>query len=1066
MEDVGTRGASPIFIHQSLSMAKKRDLLYQNPNYQHQHQQQRFQSSTNNWNPKVWDWDSVTFAAKPVETADGLHLGTAPSFQSQQKKKEEDAQIAMAFKKTSDGEDDESLMLKLGGGPNSVEEPISRPNKRVRSGSPGGSSYPICQVDDCKEDLSSAKDYHRRHKVCEAHSKSTKALVGTQMQRFCQQCSRFHPLSEFDEGKRSCRRRLAGHNRRRRKTQPEDVTSRLLVPANNQNNAPNGNLDLVNLLTVLARAQGNNGEKIANCSSIPEKDHIIQILSKINSLPLPLDFASKLTNLGSSDNNVAEQAAALEHQNRLNGKTTSPSTMDLLAALPSTLHAASRDALDIPAKRSSESEKTRQICSNLQQKPIHQDIPSSNGGESSTSYQSPIEDSDCQIVQETTGPNLPLQLFSPSPESDGPPKVPSSRKYFSSDSSNPTAEERSPSSSPPVVQNLFPMHSATATMEHERMSMSGENAANVEASKMNGRRTPPLELFNGIKKGGVENGLFQSLQHQAEYTSSSGSDHSPSSFNSDARDRTGRIIFKLFDKDPSHLPGTLRTQIFNWLSHSPSEMESYIRPGCVVLSIYMAMPSAAWKQLEDNLVHRLMSLVHHSDSDFWRNGRFLLNTGRKFASHKDGKVRVCKPWSARNSPELISVSPFAIVAGQETSLLLRGRNLTSPGTRIHCAYMGGYTSTEVPGSASHGAIYEVISLGSFKLGSEAPSVLGRCFIEVENGFKSNSFPLIIANAAICAELKLLESEFDEEMKLCDSNPGDQIHDSGQPRSREDIVYFLNELGWLFQRKRVGTNCTFSRFKFLLTFSVERGCCALVKTLLHIILEGNSGSEEGLPEEFAEALHENHLLSRAVKKRCREMVDLLIHYSIKGSKKKYVFLPNHEGPGGITPLHLAACMSDSDNLVEALTSDPLEIGLNCWNSIVDANGQTPYAYALMTNNHSYNSLVARKLADRRNGQISVSIASQIEKSQSREMVTSEPHTQINKQGGRSCARCAMKSSNYSSRRYPGSRGLFHRPYLNSMLAVAAVCVCVCLFMRGHPDTGLVSFDWKKLPYGSC
>lgn len=31
--------------------------------------------------------------------------------------------------------------------------------------------------------------------------------------------SRFHLLEEFDEGKRSCRRRLAGHNRRRRKTQ-------------------------------------------------------------------------------------------------------------------------------------------------------------------------------------------------------------------------------------------------------------------------------------------------------------------------------------------------------------------------------------------------------------------------------------------------------------------------------------------------------------------------------------------------------------------------------------------------------------------------------------------------------------------------------------------------------------------------------------------------------------------------------------------------------------------------------------------------------------------------------
>lgn len=32
---------------------------------------------------------------------------------------------------------------------------------------------------------------------------------------------RFHLLKEFDEGKRSCRRRLAGHNERRRKPHPE-----------------------------------------------------------------------------------------------------------------------------------------------------------------------------------------------------------------------------------------------------------------------------------------------------------------------------------------------------------------------------------------------------------------------------------------------------------------------------------------------------------------------------------------------------------------------------------------------------------------------------------------------------------------------------------------------------------------------------------------------------------------------------------------------------------------------------------------------------------------------------
>ncbi|GFS34334.1 squamosa promoter-binding protein-like (SBP domain) transcription factor family protein [Actinidia rufa] len=38
---------------------------------------------------------------------------------------------------------------------------------------------------------------------------------------FCQQCSRFQSLGEFDGEKRSCRKRLDGHNRRRRKLQPE-----------------------------------------------------------------------------------------------------------------------------------------------------------------------------------------------------------------------------------------------------------------------------------------------------------------------------------------------------------------------------------------------------------------------------------------------------------------------------------------------------------------------------------------------------------------------------------------------------------------------------------------------------------------------------------------------------------------------------------------------------------------------------------------------------------------------------------------------------------------------------
>ncbi|KAH9708175.1 Squamosa promoter-binding-like protein 2 [Citrus sinensis] len=94
--------------------------------------------------------------------------------------------------------------------------------KRSRS-NPQTTQAALCQVEGCGLDLSSAKDYHRKHRVCENHSKSPKVIVGGLERRFCQQCSRFHGLSEFDEKKRSCRRRLSDHNARRRKSQPEAV---------------------------------------------------------------------------------------------------------------------------------------------------------------------------------------------------------------------------------------------------------------------------------------------------------------------------------------------------------------------------------------------------------------------------------------------------------------------------------------------------------------------------------------------------------------------------------------------------------------------------------------------------------------------------------------------------------------------------------------------------------------------------------------------------------------------------------------------------------------------------
>lgn len=86
-----------------------------------------------------------------------------------------------------------------------------------------GTQNMSCLVDGCTSDLSKCREYHRRHRVCERHSKTPVVIIGGREQRFCQQCSRFHSLGEFDEVKRSCRKRLDGHNRRRRKPQPESL---------------------------------------------------------------------------------------------------------------------------------------------------------------------------------------------------------------------------------------------------------------------------------------------------------------------------------------------------------------------------------------------------------------------------------------------------------------------------------------------------------------------------------------------------------------------------------------------------------------------------------------------------------------------------------------------------------------------------------------------------------------------------------------------------------------------------------------------------------------------------
>ncbi|KAL8226526.1 hypothetical protein R6Q57_016358 [Mikania cordata] len=170
------------------------------------------------WNLKIPPWDFTEFEQESIPDIDSN--GGSSSYGDPGTKGNFSVDLKLGQVIDSGNEFRDVLNLKAASSVSKMALSPSGSSKRARpvNNAIHGAS---CLVDGCKDDLSKCKEYHRRHKVCEGHSKTPVVSINGQKQRFCQQCSRFHSLEEFDEGKRSCRKRLDGHNRRRRKPQPD-----------------------------------------------------------------------------------------------------------------------------------------------------------------------------------------------------------------------------------------------------------------------------------------------------------------------------------------------------------------------------------------------------------------------------------------------------------------------------------------------------------------------------------------------------------------------------------------------------------------------------------------------------------------------------------------------------------------------------------------------------------------------------------------------------------------------------------------------------------------------------
>ena len=149
---------------------------------------------------------------------------------------------------------------------------------------------------------------------------------------------------------------------------------------------------------------------------------------------------------------------------------------------------------------------------------------------------------------------------------------------------------------------------------------------------------------------------------------------------------------------------------------------------------------------------------------------------------------------------------------------------------------------------------------------------------------------------------------------------------------------------------------------------------------------------------------------------------------------------------------------------------MQVGIEAWKNACDNTGSTPEDYARLRGHYSYIHLVQKKINKRKGAaHVVVDIPSSVtECNTNQKQNESSTSFEIAKAEATSVqGQCRLCDNKLYCRTTAIGRSLVHRPAMLSMVAIAAVCVCVALLFKSSPEVLYVfrPFRWESLDFGT-